>query len=123
MLDREISEFGRRMGMPGFSLPESGVAALDVDKLGRLYLERSHESQEVLVYLTLAVPHHDTTVVRRALELCSYAHAHPWSLHSGLHANQLMLLTRLDERQATAASLENAIFFLSEMLKLVLQRQ
>lgn len=119
MLEREISEFGRRMGMPGFALPESGVAALDVEKLGRLYLERT-EAQEVFVYLALSISHHDTAVVRRALELCSYAHAHPWLLSAGVHAGQLVFLIRLHEREVTAASLENAIHFLSKILEQVL---
>lgn len=116
MFDREIAEFGRRMGMPDFSLPESGVAALDVEKLGRLYLERGPDGRELLLYLAVSVPAHDTMIPRRALELCSYVHAHPWPLYSGVHANQLVLLTRLDERQTTAAAVENAVRFLGEMV-------
>ncbi|MDY0273954.1 MAG: type III secretion chaperone SycN [Desulfomicrobium sp.] len=120
MLDREIAEFGRRMGLPQLALPESGVAALDVDKLGRLYLERGQDTQELLVYLAFPVPAHDSMVLRRALELCSYAHAHPWPLSAGVHAGQLVLLVRLHEREVTAASLENAIHFLSQVLERVL---
>ena len=39
MLDHEIAEFGRRMDMPGFALA-GGVAALDIEGLGRVYFER-----------------------------------------------------------------------------------
>ena len=39
MIEREIAEFGRRMGMPAFSLSPAGLAALDVERLGRLHLE------------------------------------------------------------------------------------
>lgn len=35
MIEREIAEFGRRMGMPAFSLSPAGLAALDVERLGR----------------------------------------------------------------------------------------
>lgn len=34
MIEREIAEFGRRMGMPAFSLSPAGLAALDVERLG-----------------------------------------------------------------------------------------
>ena len=32
MIEREIAEFGRRMGMPAFSLSPAGLAALDVER-------------------------------------------------------------------------------------------
>ncbi len=115
MLDREIFEFGRRMGMPEFALSASGVAALDVEGIGRLYLERGEDGSELLLYLAVSVPAHDALIPRKALEMCSYSMAHPWPLYSGVHANQLVLLTRLGEREATAASLENAVHFLSQM--------
>ena len=34
MIDREIAEFGRRMGMPGFTLAGGDMAALDIDMAG-----------------------------------------------------------------------------------------
>ena len=40
MIEREIAEFGRCMGMPAFSLSPAGLAALDVERLGRLHTGR-----------------------------------------------------------------------------------
>ena len=53
MIEREIAEFGRRMGMPAFSLSPAGLAALDVERLGRLHLELAESAgeRELLVYL------------------------------------------------------------------------
>ena len=31
MIDHEIAELGRRMGMPGLTFPSSGIIALDVE--------------------------------------------------------------------------------------------
>lgn len=113
MLDREIAEFGRRMGMPGFALAGNGVAALDIERLGRVYFERGEG--ELLMYLAVSVPAHDVQAPRRALELCGYRHAHPMPLCAGVHAGNAVLLTRVDERSVTAAVLENAIVFLGQM--------
>lgn len=115
MLDREISEFGRRMGMPGFALStDNGVAALDVHSLGRVYFERSEE--EILIYLASPVPAHESEFPRRVLSLCGYLHAHPQPLYGGVHAGQVVLLTRVPERTVTAASLETSVAFLGHML-------
>ena len=113
MLDREIAEFGRRMGMPGFTLAGGDMAALDIESLGRVYFERGEG--ELLIYLAFPVPAHDAKAPRRVLELCGYGHAHPMPLCGGVHAGNAVLLTRMDERSVTAAMLENAIAFLGKM--------
>ena len=72
MIEREIAEFGRRMGMPAFSLSPAGLAALDVERLGRLHLELAESAgeRELLVYLARAVPEYDVKAPRRVLERC-----------------------------------------------------
>ena len=55
MIEREIAEFGRRMGMPAFSLSPAGLAALDVERLGRLHLELA-ENAGVVSYTHLTLP-------------------------------------------------------------------
>ena len=107
MIEREIAEFGRRMGMPAFSLSPAGLAALDVERLGRLHLELAENAgeRELLVYLARAVPEHDVKAPRRVLERCHYRHADPMPLSGGLHKGHIILLTRFPERQATAAGI------------------
>ena len=114
MIEREIAEFGRRMGMPAFSLSPAGLAALDVERLGRLHLELAENAgeRELLVYLARAVP-------RRVLERCHYRHADPMPLSGGVHKGNIVLLTRFPERQATAAGIERAVQFLSGVMDTV----
>lgn len=120
MLDREISEFGRRMGMPGFALSaDNGVAALDVHGLGRVYFERHEE--ELLIYLSSPALSHDSELPRRVLRLCGYQHAHPQPLYGGVHAGQVVLLTRVPERALTAAVLETSVAFLGNMLQQIVR--
>ena len=117
MIEREIAEFGRRMGMPAFSLSPAGLAALDVERLGRLHLELAENAgeRELLVYLARAVPEYDVKAPRRVLE----RHADPMPLSGGVHKGNIVLLTRFPERQATAAGIERAVQFLSGVMDTV----
>lgn len=129
MLDQEIAEFGRRMGLPSLSLDERGLVALDVEHMGRLHLERAEsapapcggagDGPALLVYLAAPCPPHDKDAPARVLELCHYRHGHPMPLTGGVHRDRYVLLTRLTERETTAASLENATKFLAAMLEKV----
>ncbi len=123
MLERELAEFGRRMGLPGLSFNGEGSLALDVERMGRLYLEKRETDggAELLVYLTRPCPPHDTDAPARALSLCHYRHAHPFTLSAGLHRDQLIVLTRLDERESTAARIEQAVLLLAETMNTVIR--
>lgn len=121
MIEREIAEFGRRMGMSDFSLSEEGLAALDVERLGRLYLERGPDQPErydrdLLVYLTRPVPDYDAKAPHRVLERCHYRYADPLPLSGGVHSGRIVLLTRFPERETTAAGIERAVRFLAAIM-------
>ena len=109
MLDHELNAFGMRMGLPGLAFSPQGLVALDVSGMGRLYFEKQqrHGREELLVYLARPFPPHDSTLPERALALCHYRHAHAFSLTAGMKGDTLILLTRLPERQTTAALLES----------------
>ena len=51
MLDHELNELGKRMGLPGLSFSAQGMVALDVSGMGRLCLEKRQRRQtdELLV--------------------------------------------------------------------------
>ena len=122
MIERELAEFGRRMGMPSLAFSAQGIAALDIENMGRLYLERNTENPlipELLLYLVLPVPAYDRQAPRRILELCHYKHAHPMPLHGGMHAGQIVLLTRFPEQDVNAARIEMAALFLRSMMERV----
>ncbi len=119
MLRTAIATFGQRLGMDALSLGEEGLLALDIADMGRLYLELSRKNghEELLTYIMAPLPPHDPSLAERALGYCHYAKAHPWPLFSGIHKDQLMLLVRLSEREATGQTLENVVLFLSQALQ------
>ncbi|MCR5814064.1 MAG: CesT family type III secretion system chaperone [Desulfovibrio sp.] len=119
MLSTAINDFGHRLGMENLAIGPEGVLALDISEVGRLYLELSRKNgqEELLIYLSCPLPAHDPDLARRALAASHYAQAHPWPLWAGIHKDSLMVLVRLNERQATGQTLENVALFLSESLK------
>ena len=118
MLDHELNELGRRMGLPGLAFSPQGLAALDVSGMGRLYFEKRqrHQVEELLLYLARPFPPHDSRLPERALAFCHYHHSHAFPLTAGIQDDTLILLIRLDQRQATAATLESAILTLAQAM-------
>lgn len=118
MLDHELNAFGLRMGLPGLAFSPQGLVALDVSGMGRLYFEKQqrHGEEELLAYLARPFPPHDSTLPERALALCHYRHARVFSLTAGMKGDSLILLTRLPERQATAALLEEVVMELARVM-------
>ncbi|MBQ9407249.1 MAG: type III secretion chaperone SycN [Desulfovibrio sp.] len=122
-LQSAIEAFGQRLGMPNLAVNDKGLAAIDIAGAGRLHLEisRTDMHEELLVYLTAPVPTHDHDIARRALAFCHYRHAHALPLWAGLYKDNLMVLTRFSEREATGQALENAALFLTNSLNSILQ--
>ena len=104
--------------MPSLAMGREGVTALDISGVGRLHLEISSKSghEELLACLTRHVPTHDQAIARRALAFCHYRHAHSLPLWVGMHKENLMVITRFNESEATGQALENAVIFLADSL-------
>ena len=90
--------------------------------MGRLHLEKQADSGpvELLIYLARPCPAHATQVPERALSLCHYRHARALPLSTAMHRGQLLLLTRLDERESTAAHMEKAVLLLAETMNAIM---
>ena len=118
MLDYEIEAFGRRLGLENLALSAEGVARLDIENVGSLYLERQEASgaRELLVYVSAPLPVPDAGATRRLLELCDYRRGYSMPVFAGAFSGRALLLTRMEENAVTAAGLENALRFLAELL-------
>ena len=122
MLEYEIEAFGHRLGLDGLALSPAGLARLDIENVGSLYLERAEERghDELLVYLAVPLPAHDGGATRRLLELCDYRRGFSLPVSAAEAGGRALLLTRMEESAVTAAGLENALRFLSELMREVL---
>lgn len=119
MLDHEIADFGRRMGIENLSFSSNGLVVLDVEHFGRLSLERVENSgarDELLIYVALPIPPHDVDACRRVLALCALEQAHAMPVCGGVRNQHIVLLVRLPADTAQAADMENAAFFLRTLL-------
>lgn len=116
-MDREIAEFGRRLGLGPLVLPERGSLALEIESAGRLYLEAGEG--ELRLYLALPLPPYDRETLPRALTRAGFESAPAFPLSCGLAGDSLLLLTRLASARVTAGELERAAeFLLREMAAL-----
>lgn len=113
-LEHEIEQFGQRMGIANLAFTPAGMAALELEGAGRVYLERKPE--ELLVYIARTAPPYDHDMPRRILEACHYGKAHPVPLCGGMHKDQAVLLTRMPERGVTTAFLENTVNYLLQQM-------
>ena len=118
MLDYEIEAFGRRLGLDSLALSLQGTACLNIENVGRLYLEKAEQRGrvELLVYVAAPLPVPDGGATRRLLEVCDYRHGHPLPVAAGVVSGQAVLLTRMEESSVTAAGIENALRMLAELL-------
>jgi len=114
MFERELKEFGQRMGMQAFAFSDSGIAALDIEGVGRVSFETAgtEDESELLVYVSTPVQPYDTSVAGRVLTLCDYRNAHPYDLSGGVYKDRAVLLVRLGYRSVSASEIENAVRFL-----------
>ena len=118
MLAYEIKAFGQRLGLESLALSQDGVAQLNIDGIGSFFLEltEKHGRRELLAYLSAQLPDHDADTPRRLLEACDYRRALPMPLAAGVFSGRAVLLTRIQDQEVTASTIENALRFLAETL-------
>ena len=112
MIDHELNELGRRLGLPGLSLNDEGRLQLDMDNVGSLSFERDPADPESPLTISLAVAVAPDEAPRRfeaALKRCDWRNAHALPLRAALHRDHLIYAVRIEPRQASAATLENAV--------------
>jgi len=107
-----IADFGRRIGLQGWTLNSHGVAQLQFQS-GRL-LAVEPVADEVLVYLVEDVRYTSLSQWLDALKRCHARRRGAWPIQVGRVANaaggtEIVVLTRMPERSATAQQLEEAV--------------
>lgn len=104
-----LSEFGSALGLAGLSLPPQGVVNVQLATGKRLSLEESGD--EILIHLTVDIPHLDNALVLQVLQACDLRRrpAHEPCVQVGQRGYgadaQLMLLIRWPSHSVQASQL------------------
>ncbi|MBQ7584829.1 MAG: CesT family type III secretion system chaperone [Desulfovibrionaceae bacterium] len=115
-LETIVQKFGERLGMPNLTLGEKGVGALDINEVGRLYLEILPDRENLLLYLTRSLPPYAPEIPKKALSFTHYLKAHPFPVWCGKRNDELILFTRLGRAEVSPQSIENAVLFLAKSI-------
>lgn len=123
MLEQEINEFGRRLGLPGLELCAEGLAALDIENVGKLTLERGEGDAEGDILMVLAlegVPDAGSSGLHyaKALRRCDWRSAQPFLVSTALVHERLIYAIRFAADSATAVELENGLRYLLDQTSL-----
>ncbi|MDR1086476.1 MAG: CesT family type III secretion system chaperone [Deltaproteobacteria bacterium] len=120
MLERAITEFGQRLGLGTLTLSPGRPLTLKIDRLGSLTLELAKAAPEVLMSLAAPLAPYDRSVMRRALETCSYDRNRPLALAAGCQADYLLLMARLPVSGIQGRDLERAAETLMAEMRILL---
>ena len=132
VIDFEIGEFGKRLGIDGLSLNDRSAAGLVIAAgyaptgiaLGTLTLERLESPSgvgepELLVVLSRTIEPSESARYGALLSRIHWRRHPAAALCAGLFRNELILSTRIPQRRVTASALENTLRLLSAELSAV----
>ena len=111
MLQYEINEFGKRLGLPGLEIDENDRVGLHLDGLGTLSLElnRNDLGEELLLVLARPVGPGEIAKYESLLERVNWRSNLPVALGAGFFRDQLVLSARFAPEAVSAVALENAL--------------
>lgn len=113
MLEKEIDEFGRRIGLPGLKLNDNGLAQLNIEGLGCLSLELAaegrHGERDLIFSIALSPDAHAAEKLPAAFASVNSEERLPLQMATGLLENRLILSARLSTDRVRASDLENAL--------------
>ena len=117
MLDYELNEFGRRLGLSGIDL-SGGPLSMGIEGIGTLTLEvrDAPEGRELLVMLSAPFPESDTERLRALLAASDWRSNPPYTVSTGALRDKAFALVRIPEDEVKAAAVENALRYLASFL-------
>ncbi len=116
-IERTVEIFGRQIDIEDLRFNGHKVICLDIDEIGKLFIERLKNG--ILVYLAMSIAAHDNDRLITALKLCHFKERFPVSVSAGHIASNrtLLLIIRFSDEDFSLPSLDMAtelLFFLYE---------
>ncbi|MCF0253397.1 MAG: hypothetical protein HUK26_03575 [Duodenibacillus sp.] len=117
MLNRQINEFGKRLGIPGLALNSDGIAGLTIEGVGRVTLETGVAgcADDFFVCLSRkAAP--SSEPYGAMLARVNWRTGLPVQLAAAYHKDEMVFAARMRRSEVTAAGIENTLrLLLSEI--------
>ena len=107
-LESTLAQFGQSLSLPGLELNESGVAVMEIEDYGRIYLER-HRNGLVMLLLR-EITGADLRHYTKALSLCDPREKLPFQPLAALRSpRELVLGFYFEEASVTVPALQQAL--------------
>lgn len=117
MLERELADFGARIGIPNLAWGEGDALTLTFDDLGSLTLAcpKSEEDDFLLTFSRPARPEEARKAFWSALASARWSVRHPYALVTGVHRDRWILGLKLPVSRVSGAELESALRHLLQL--------
>ncbi len=117
MLDRELADFGERIGIPNLVWGEEEALTLTFDDLGSLTLRcpKNEEDDFLLTFSRPARPEEVRKAFRAALRAAHWTSRQPYAVVTGMHKDRWILGLKLPVSRVSGAELESALRHLLQL--------
>lgn len=117
MLDRELADFGARIGIPNLAWDEGNALTLTFDDLGSLTLAcpKSEEDDFLLTFSRPARPDEARRAFRASLRAAHWTSRQPYALATGMQGDRWILGIKLPVSRVSGAELESALRHLLQL--------
>ena len=113
-VDQILDEYGRGIGLDRLVFNEQGVASLQFEDIGSLFIERLDDA--VLLYLVQEIERPTAEIYGRALELCHWDQNYPFVVNAALRGEKyLAFSTRLSETEFSLPTMERIIALFDQL--------
>ncbi len=117
MLERELADFGARIGIPNLTWGEGDALTLTFDDLGSLTLAcpKSEEDDFLLTFSRPAQPDEARRAFWAFLRAAHWTSRQPYALAAGMHNDRWILGIKLPLARVSGAELESALRHLLQL--------
>lgn len=114
MINKTISEFGKKMKFDNLVFNDDHVIHLELETIGDLFIEDT--PPHLLMYLTKELENPSLKIYQKSLMLCHYKQKNPYPTYTGLYEeNKLSFLIRIPNEEISQSNLEKAVLFLNKL--------
>ena len=117
MLERELTDFGERIGIPTLAWGEGEALTLAFGDFGTLTLAcpQSEDDDFLLSFSRPARPEEARKAFWSALASARWSVRHPYALVTGVHRDRWILGLKLPVSRVSGAELESALRYLLQL--------